>query len=143
MRNTKKYFRKAIFDLLNGNISVPVYDEKRKVEAPRGIFVVLSTQQETPAPEDNDCTFVTRSSIDIEIVVKTGFEVTKDAQDDIEDEILAILRPTQGSDIVTSSGFLIQDLFRERSFTRNLSLSDSQSILQTILTFTATITEQT
>lgn len=140
MRNTKKHFRRAIYDMLSGALTVPVYDEKKWVQSTDRAYVIMSTQ--TEADESPDCHFQTRASIDLEIIVKSGFEGTKDTQDDIEDEILAILRPTQDSDVLTSSGFLIQNLYRERSVTRNISITSPETILQTIVTFTATITEQ-
>lgn len=153
MRNTKKALRKAVFDKLNGQlffvegeveIQIPVYDEKRWATGAEKIFVLLSTQQETPSEFTTDCGFASRSSLDIEIIVKSSFEVTKDTQDDIEQMILDILFPGVYADVLQTDipGLLIQNLERESSITRNLSLSNSESIMQTVIRVSATITEQ-
>lgn len=143
MRNTKKIFRKAIYDALNNVISVPVYDEKKHVGDADAVYVLLSTQQETNQTL-TDCTWITLSTLDISIVVRTPHEVTKDVQDDIEEEILEILFPVAAGDVLETSvsGFLIQNMFRESSLTRNLSITPTDSVLETIIRISATITEQ-
>lgn len=132
-----------MFTCLNGNLGgVKVYDEKKKVGATDDIFVLLSTQSESPT-EDNDCAWITRSSIDVEIIVKTGSEVSKDTIDDLANTILALVKPTVSTHgLVTPSNFQFQNLFCESSISRNISLSETESILSKILKFTCTIVEQ-
>lgn len=150
MRNTKKALRKAVYDALSGNITyndedVSVFDEKRQAGLnSANIYILLSTQQESESEFQTDCNWCTRSSMDIEIIVKTGFEVSKDTQDEIEQQILDILFPAYAGDALQDavSGVCIQNLRRERSLTRNLTLSNSESVMQTIITITADITEQ-
>ena len=53
MRDTKKILRHAIFNALDGQITynsvaVPVVDEKIRNSAPSDLFIVLSTQSESP-----------------------------------------------------------------------------------------------
>jgi hypothetical protein len=150
MRNTKLALRKAVYDLLKDQIvidevTIPVFDEKRQAGVGSGnLFIVLSTQQESESTWQTDCNFCNRSSIDIEIMVKTAYEVTKDTQDDVEQQILDILFPSYGGDVLQDAvpGLCIQNLRRERSLTRNLTLSNSESVMQTIITVVADITEQ-
>jgi hypothetical protein len=143
MRDTCKPYRLAMFNCLNGHLGgINVYDEKKKRLATDTVFVLLSTQQETPI-EDNDCAFITKSSIDIEIVTKTGFEVTKDTADDLANLIMQLVIPdTQSSGLTAPSGFQFLIPQCTRTLTRNVSITDSESILVKILTFTTQIITQ-
>ncbi len=146
MRDTQKLLRMAVYNLISGQLSynstnVPVYDEKRKVGATDNIFVILSTQQET---DDNTSdAFITDSSIDIEINHKSDFEVSKDAIDDVANQILTLILPTPSTD-----GFPVQSLFqitcvrRTSTITRNFSISDSQTIIAKIITISSKIVQQ-
>src|SRR5690606_18099762 len=137
MRNTKLALRTAVYDLLKDQIvidevTIPVFDEKRQAGVGSGnLFIVLSTQQESESTWQTDCNFCNRSSIDIEDMVKTAYEVTKDAQDDVEQQILAVPSPSYGGDVLQDAvpGLCIQNLRRERSLTRNLTLSNAESVL--------------
>lgn len=141
MKSTKRVIRKVIYDALSNVISVPVFDEKRHVDSTANAFVLLSTQQETN--DNTQDSFLTLSSIDIEIVVKTSSEISKDRLDDIEDEILEILLPTPITDgISTYSGFQIANFRRDRSITRLWEMSPTETVQRTIITITATIVQQ-
>lgn len=141
MKTTKRVLRKVIYDALNGNISVPVYDEKKPSSVTDNSFVILSTQQEIN--DNTQDAYITTSNIDIEIYNKTGSEVSKDPVDDIEDEILAILLPTPLTDgIADYSGMQIVNLRRDRSLTVSAEISPTESVVRTILTITASIVQQ-
>jgi hypothetical protein len=146
MKDTQKILRQAVYDIINGQLSyngsnVPVYDEKRKVGQADSLFVILGTQQETD--DSTSDAFITDSSIDIEIQHRTEFEVSKDAIDDVSNQILQILMPTPQTD-----GFLVQNLFqitcvrRTSTISRNFSISDSVSIIAKIITISAKIVQQ-
>jgi hypothetical protein len=140
MKTTKKVLRKVVYDAISG-ISVPVFDEKRSVSSTANFYVLLSTQQEVNSNSDD--AFITLSSIDIEIVKKTGSEVSKDPVDDVEDEILSILHPLPQTDGIGSySGMQIVNFRRDRSITRTLEISATESIVRTITTITAQIVQQ-
>lgn len=142
MRDTQKQLRLAVFNALNGVISVPVYDEKKLVSATDDTYVLLSTQQETPT-EETDCTWITRSSIDLQVMQKTGSEVSKDDIDDISNEILVILMPTRGTlGITAPSGLEFQNPAIESIVSRDLSLSETESILIKLVRFVVTIVQQ-
>jgi hypothetical protein len=100
MRSTKKVMRSVIYQALNGQVNVggvvPVYDEKRPDNSTADVYILLSTQQETELNTQD--TFITESSIDIEVCQNTGAAVSKDKIDDIENNILTILMPTPGTD---------------------------------------------
>ena len=148
MRGTMKILRHAVRDKLNGNVSydsmqVPIYDEKQFVSDSANIFILLGTQQETPT-EDNDCTFITLSSIDIEVISKTANEVSKDMIDDVSDIIQNLILPTrQALGLSEPSGYQLQNPVFASSLTQNLTITETQSILRKILKFTVSIIEQT
>ena len=146
MKDTQAILRHAVFAVLNGQLSynsvnVPVYDEKRKAGATDNLFVILGTQQESD--DDTSDAFITDSSIDIEIQHRTAFEVSKDAIDEVGNQILQILMPTPQTD-----GFQVQNLFlitcvrRSSTISRNFSLTDSNSIVAKIITITCKIVQQ-
>lgn len=142
MKDTQKILRTAVFQMLNGNISIPVYDEKKRIGSNAKIYALLSTQQETD--ENPSDAFITLSSIDIEIIHRSDFEVTKDSIDDISTEILEILIPTP-----TSDGLIVQNLFqitnvrRISTITRQISLTETENIVSKIINITCHIIEQT
>lgn len=139
--------RHACADLLDGNLSwqgvnVPVSDEKRRLGETVNLYVTFGTQQEIP--DDTSDAFITTSSIEIQIIDRTEFEVSKDALDSVSNQILDILIPTPNG----GDGFQVQDHFqilnvrRASAITRNFSISDSKSVVGKIITITATIVQQ-
>lgn len=143
MRDTSKQLRIAVFNALNGVISVPVYDEKRLVSATATTYVLLSTQQETPT-EENDCNWNVKSSIDLQIMQKTGSEVSKDDIDDIANEIVNVLLPTRSTIGITAPVNLqFTNPMIESIISRDLSLSETESILIKLVRFVVTIIQQT
>lgn len=146
MRNTKKPFRLAVFTCLNGNIvyngnTIKVYDEKRKVGDTDTIFILLSQQTETP--EHTSDAFIRRSTIDIDIINKSGSEVSKDGIDDIEELIMDRIWPTPTTTgLIDPSLFQIQELTVDRSASQNVSLSETESILVNTITISAIFTQQ-
>lgn len=131
-------YRLSIYAVLNGVISVPVFDEKKKVAATNTVFVILSTQQQTPV-EENDCVEISRCSIDIEITQKTGFEVTKDVIDNVSNEICQILKPCP----LAWVNLEFQNARVESILSRNVSLSESETVIQKIIRYTCDIVQQT
>ena len=146
MRDTCQPFRKAIYDALSGNVTynsvqVPVYDEKTFVTNTASVFILLSTQQEIGI-NDNDCAWVTLSSIDVEIVSKTASEVTKNAIDTISGTVMGIILPTRTTTGITQpSGFQVVNFERTSTLTQTVSLSPTESILIKIIKFSATFVE--
>lgn len=143
MRDTKKILRHAVFNALDGQITlnggtVPVYDEKNENES---VYILLSNQQEF---DDNpDGSFITRSTIDYEVVQQTGYSVSKDDIDDINEQILEILIPTQNTTGMTiPSGFQFHSVRRESSRSLTLEISPTESIVRNITTISTIIQEQ-
>lgn len=119
------------------------YDEKKSVLASDKIFALLSTQQET-LTDENDCTWITRSSIDIEIYQKTGSEVSKDLIDDLSNAILVRLMPTpQTTNIIDPSNLQFCNHRIDSIISRNISLSETESVLEKIIRFSVQIIQQT
>lgn len=142
-----KIFRKAIHQVLNGNVTynssvVKVYDEKVFTGETPNIYILYGTQREQDATEQ-DCTWMTRASIDILIVSKTMSETSKDALDDISNSILDLLLNLPGSDnLAAQSGFQITYLKRDSSVSGVMQISPTETVLQKIITLTATIIQQ-
>lgn len=143
MKDTKKILRIAVMNALDGEITIdgniiPVHDEKNENEA---IYILLSNQQEF---DDNTSdVFITRSTLDFEVVEKTGYSVSKDTIDDINDQVLTILIPTPSTNGLTApTGFQFLNVRRESSRTLAMEISATQTIIRNITTITATITQQ-
>lgn len=142
MRDLSKPFRLAVFFVLNGNTGgIPIYDEKRLVSATDNTFILLSTQQQTQE-EVNDCTWVSRLSIDIEVYNKTGSEVSKDTIDDVSNTILGLLLPTVGVSPISSGGIQFTYAFAESIISRNIGITETESVLQKVIRFVATGVQQ-
>lgn len=152
MRDTAKQLRQAVYQCLVLNITYPTgpmtlatlafYDEKKSVLASDKIFALLSTQQET-LTDENDCTWITRSSIDIEIYQKTGSEVSKDLIDDLSNAILVRLMPTpQTTNIIDPSNLQFCNHRIDSIISRNISLSETESVLEKIIRFSVQIIQQ-
>ena len=143
MRDVSKPFRLAVFNCLNGNLSgVPVYDEKQKVPASDTLFVLLSTQQQTQI-EENDCTWINRCSIDIEVIQKTGSEVSKDDIDDTTNDILTLILPTPTTcGLIAPGGLQFCNPVCESIISRNLSLSETESVVQKVIRVVVQIIQQ-
>lgn len=133
----------AVFACLNGNLGgVPVYEEKRLVSSSASVYVLLSTQQEVPI-EQNDCAWINSSSIDIEVYQKTGSEVSKDTIDDLSNAILTLLIPTPSTNgLGTASNLQFSGADCESIISRNMSISETESILIKIIRFVVTIVQQ-
>lgn len=147
MRDTMKPVRRAIFDVASGLVSykgnvVAVYDEKVFTGETPNVYILLSTQQETD-DDRTDCTWYTRSSIDVEIIAKSGSEVSKDVIDDISNQFMEMVAGLPGVfNVAAQSGFQIVDLYRESAITQNLQITQNESILRKITKFTFKILQQ-
>lgn len=144
MRDSMKPLRLGIFAVIDGQITynatpVPVYDEKIYTSESPDLYILLSTQQETPAGDQNDCMFIRDSFIDIEIIRRTGSEVSKDAIDDVSDQLYQLLLPSQGGAGFTVSGFQVSDPRLVTANSQNVTLSQTQSVLRKICKFAVTL----
>lgn len=143
MKETKKIIRQAIFDAIDGqvvvnSVTIPVYDEKNDGE---NIYILLSNQQE--ADDNTSDTFITRSTIDIEVVQQTGYSVSKDDIDDITEQILEIVIPTPNTHGLTEpTGIQILNVRRESSRSLAMEISISETIIRNITTISATIIQK-
>ena len=144
MLDTMKPIRTAVYTALNGNITydstaVPVSDEKTGYGNTANLFIVLTTQQETD--ESTSEAFITKSTIEIDIVHKTGSEVSKDAIDDVYQSMMQILIPSTSTIGLTVPGtFQFQNATRENSITMPMMLSETETVMvrRTRLSFTIT-----
>lgn len=141
MRDISKPFRLAVYSLLQGNIGYNVYDEKRKVTVTDTTFVLLSTQQQTPV-EENDCTWMSNASIDIEVTQKTGSEVSKDDIDDISNSICQILLPAPFTTTIASPNLQFVNARVDSIISRNFSTSETETVIIKIIRFSCQIVQQ-
>jgi hypothetical protein len=134
VKDTKKILRQAIYDALNGNIiinSLPVLviEEKLRSTQNPNLFIILSNQYENDE-ERNSSTWITRSSIDIEIIHKTGSDVSKDVIDNVYNQLLEIVFPTREAlGLTVPVGFQFQEGFRESCFTNVVLLSETETVI--------------
>lgn len=145
MRDTQKPLRAAVYQALGGNVNVggviPVFDEKKSVTSSAKLYILLSTQQEVNS--DTMDTFMTQSFLDIEVCQQSGSEVSKDDIDDVSDAVYAILFPSPYQSGLTNPSLMqIQNLRREKTITRALEISATESILRKIITVSALIIQQ-
>lgn len=145
MKDTQRILRHLIRDLIAGNLSyngttVTVYDEKIRDKQRPSLYVLFSTQQETD--DNTDTSFTTDSSIDLEITHETEYEVSKDAIDEIGNQILELVIPAPDFPGYDYLGFQVQEVRRTSTITRNFSITDSSSIVAKIITITCKITQQ-
>ena len=146
MKDTKKILRTAIYNALSAltynSISVPVVDEKLESNQTADVFIILSTQQETPE-ENNDSIFITRSGIDIEIYNKTGTETSKDVVDDVYELMMEILMPTtQTIGLTIPAGFQFLNGQRESCVTQSFATSGTETIVVSRVKLVFTIVQQ-
>lgn len=143
MRDNSKVLRVAIFTALTGNTGgVKMYDEKRKVADSDNTYIVFSTQQQTEDQDTNDCTWISKNSIDIEIYNKTASEVSKNTIDDISNTICEVLIPSVGATPLTASNLQFGHANVESIISRNLSISETQSIMVKVIRFVVQIVQQ-
>lgn len=150
MRDTSYPLRLAVYNKLKFVVAYAVgdentylnfYDEKRLASVRDTVFGIFSTQQETPT-EQNDCTFIQHSSIDIEIYQKTGSEVSKDLLDNLSNQICVLLVPTPYNTTIVSSNLQFTHAQIDSIISRNISISETESVLAKIIRFSVNIVQQ-
>jgi hypothetical protein len=138
----------AVHQVLNGNVSynstnVPFYDEKKKIRTVDTLYVLYSTQQEIPNPDQIQGVFETDSFLDMEICYKPGSEVSKSVLSNVANQILTLLFPTRESVSITApSGFQIPVFEYGGSMTRAFEISPTESILRKFIKVKAKIIQQ-
>lgn len=144
MKDTCKSLRKVVYDATNTfvvykSLPVPVVDEKVFTGQIPDLYILLGRQTETDISDD-DCTYKTRSTIEVWIISKTGSEVSKDVIDDISQQILDLLIPLPPFDnFVQPAGLEIEYLRRQSSVEGQVQITPTQSELQKVITLTANI----
>jgi hypothetical protein len=114
MRNITKALRTAYYTALNGVISVPVVDSWNTANGMVDDHVIIKNISQ--AKKDNTFqTFGEEVIVELDIVTyqKNGF--TSDTRDDIEDEILQILKPDVQTDGITIGTFGLYNVEKESS----------------------------
>ncbi len=142
MKDIDKILRKAVFDALDGNISVPVFDEVKKIGNTQTLFVILGGQR-TKRDPTADGLWARRCTIEVIITQKTGSSVSKDDIDDVSNEILEILFPDYDTFGVSSpSGFQFANEDFETGTTNRLQLTPTESVIAKVLLISVNIIEQ-
>ena len=142
MKDVDKIYRLAIFNSLNGNISVPIFDEVKKIGSAATVFVLLGGQRTVQDPTA-DLLWGRRCSIELIITHKTGVSATKDIIDDISNEILEKLFPDYDTfDVLQPEGFQFANPSFETGFINPLKISDTESIMAKVITISMNIIQQ-
>lgn len=147
MRDAQYPLRRAIDQVLTGNVLIngqPInfYDEKKKAGNNEALYCIYGTQQSTPE-QAMDSAWITRENIDIEIIQKTQFEVSKDLVDEISNQLYTLLMPQKISSALTNPHLMqVQYFDLQQAITRSLQVSDTESIVQKIVTFTCLVVQQ-
>lgn len=141
MRDLDKLYRKAVYDSLNGNISVNIYDEVKKIGTNETLFVLMGGQKSTRDPQ-GDGLWARRNTIELIITHRQGVSVTKDSIDDVSEEIHQILFPDYKTfDVTTPSLIQFVNADFESGVTQPLIFSD-QTIMAKVLNISVTIIQQ-
>lgn len=147
MRDTQYPLRRAIYLTLGSNVlyngsPVKFYDEKKRVGNSDAIYGIFSTQQ-TSISQPIDESWVTDELITIELLHKTGFEVTKDIIDDVSNQIYQILMPSRMNDSLPDPNLMKIELFElDSAITRSVEVSDTETIISKIITFSCKMIQQ-
>jgi hypothetical protein len=108
MRDIRNKLLKAWYEMLSGHISVNVY----RVGVPEtedGNYVVLRVESETE--RRNSATFVTNPVVICEIVTRHSTIIDDGVANSINDEILQLLKPGQGTNgLPVQSGIQVVDV---------------------------------
>ena len=113
MRNVTNQILKAWFELLDQNISVPVY----RTDAPpneTGNYVLLRVESETD--KTNNSRWVTQPVIITEIVCRFGIRIDDSVAPGIDDEIAQLLFSAPGANsLPVQSNIFITDVRRQNA----------------------------
>lgn len=113
MKNVIGKLLAAWFELLNGNISVPVY----RTDAPpteEGNFVLLRAESDTDV--SNNQNFVTTLVIITEVITKFNARIDDGLAVSIDDEIGQLVKPTSATHALPAqAGIQIVDVRRSNS----------------------------
>lgn len=146
-RDTMKPFRKAVNDVINGFVTyksalVKVYDKKIFTGDEPNLYIFYGSMRESDITA-TECTWETKTSLEILIVSQTGSEVSQDPLDEISDVIYDLVLNLPGSDnLGAQSGFQIVYVTRESATCGMMEISPTKSRLVKIITLTAKIIQQ-
>lgn len=142
MKDFDKPYRLSIFNALNNQISKPVYEEVKKIDASAEVFVILGTQRSVPSPEA-DTLWARRCSIDIIITHKSGVSVSKDDIDSVAEEILELLMPDYETfNVAVPSLFQFANPSFETGTTQPIQLITTEIVIAKVITISINIIQQ-
>lgn len=147
MKDTMQIFLQAVYNMLNGTLSyngqnVPVFDKKRYVTVPAGLYVILGSQRESDDPQTSDA-FITTTELDIEIWHVTGYEVSSDGVNTVSDQLLQILMSMPEADNFPAQNlFQISGVRRISASLQDFSIGPTDTVLNKNITIQATIVQQ-
>lgn len=130
MLDTSNAIRSAYLSKLNGNLSIDgrnvvVYGQT-PFETPGEQYAIISSVTETPTDENND-KFITQVDVNIDIFVEQYKFYDNSKVDDISNQILNILIPTNTMSDIGNANFEIYVI--RRSASRYLPLESGQNFV--------------
>lgn len=144
MRDFNKPLRKAVYELLNGNLSyngnVPVYDQKaKKGEEPKNLVLIS-----TISSNDSPTTFSSWGrdmDIVIDIVTLTNDSASTNIADAIAGQILALWMPTVTTNGLTQANFEYLNCRLSTDRYLDAMLTQTSFKVRRLLTFSITVNQ--
>lgn len=141
MKDSALPLRRAYFQLLNGNISVPVYDDAQALGDTENLYVLLGNQASGDTSPLSGWT--NRQSINLQIVYKSAGQTNKEKMDTIANEIMALLLPDRtGNALPIDADFQFLNVVLESSNYLSMSAGKSLQVSQRILIFTQDVIQK-
>lgn len=148
MVEVSKRLRTAIYNALNGNITVPVNGSPTLIPVRdevafenENVYILIGTVTEENA--DTIINFITNTTFQLLIVGKTSYGVTKDVIDDIDGAISGILIPNKTTNgLGVDSALQFVSLFRSNGVHQEAALGNSTTTIQKTVTYSLFINQK-
>lgn len=138
MIDTKLPLRRAYYELLNGNISVPVYSDIQALGDTESTYVLLSSQ--TSNSSNRMCGWASTDTMLLDIVYKAEGRSNKQTVDAIANEIFSLLLPSPGNNnLPAQPGIEIYNITVVSDNYVPISMGDRKQITRRLITFSQTI----
>jgi hypothetical protein len=142
----EKAIRAAFFTPLDGNLNysgseVKIFDQKFEPNANSTNYVLISNQ--SSQDQGNFNCFRWTSRITLQVISKTQSSVSSDVVDDIGEQIENIIFPGNPSQngLTQQTGWQILNVALESVNYTSIQITDTNSVITKILTFSLTITK--
>lgn len=141
MKDSALPLRKAYYTLLNGNISVPVYDDTQALGDDENLYVLLGNQASGDTSPLSG--WSNNQSINLQIVYKSAGQTNKEKLDIVANEIMTLLLPDRtGNALPFDPDFQFLNVVLESSNYLSMAQGKSLQVSQRILIFTQDVIQK-